>query len=168
MATRGRKGNSRVTLHSQEVNFSLDNTTVATALAGGTVFANSFRDGDVLNLRAFGDIGTVGAAPGTLTVEVLVGGTAIVTYVSATLATTLTDEPFFINADVILRSLGTAGTAVAGISVQSGEVTLDGAASQSTAQAVNTTTDTAVTLRFTWSVADALNVLDVEGLTITV
>jgi hypothetical protein len=168
MATRGRKGNGTVQVHSQEANFSHDNSTDAALLTAYTLRPKSVRDGDVIHIKAHGAISTVGAAPGTMTIAVLVGGVTIVSYLSATLTTGLAAEGFFIDAMITVRSVGATGTAVAGISVQSGDATVDGAANQSTAQTVNFDTASAVTLSFDWSVANAANILDVEGFSVQV
>ena len=168
MATRGRKGNGTVQVHSQEANFSHDSSTTVALLTAYNLPANSVRDGDVLHIKAHGAISSAGSGPGTLAIAVLVGGVTIVTYTTPTLTTSLSAEGFFIDAMITIRSVGSAGLVVAGISVQSGDTTVDGAESQSTGQAVNFTTNSAVTLSFDWSVADAGNILDVEGFSVQV
>lgn len=168
MATRGRKGNGKVQVHSQEANVSHDNSTDVALLTAYSLPAKSVNDGDVIHFSAHGAISSAGSSPGTLAIAVLVGGVTILTYTTPTLTTSLSAEGFYITGFITIRSVGATGTAVAGISVQCGDTTVDGAAQQGTAQTVNFDTASAVTLSFDWSVADAGNVLDVDGFEVRV
>ncbi len=163
MSNRGLKGNGQMQVHSQEVNFSHDNSTAVKLMTAYTLPSKSVNVGDVFHFSAHGAISSKSSAAGTLTIAVLVGGVTVVTKTTGTLTSSLSAEGLLITGFITIRSVGDTGTAVAGFGVISNDSTVLTAANQGTAQTVNFDTESAITLSLKWSVADAANILDIEG-----
>lgn len=97
---------------------SISNTTTATSLLLGTTQANfglaaSYleRPGDVLMVEANGDISNIVTTPGTLTLDVRLGGTVVATSGTIQLSTTAhTTLPFWLRWTLTTKTVGSAAS----------------------------------------------------------
>jgi hypothetical protein len=131
-------------------------TTVAsTTLWTGITNANELKAYRVYNVKGCGLINNVSAA-GVVTVTVNFGATAIITFVSP--SAKLTNDPYHFEVVVTVRTTGAAGTVSA-----FGELTVDATTGSKTTHvvtesiAVDTTIANNITVKATWSAANAAN-----------
>lgn len=134
----------------------VSNTTTETAFSNGTVTipANTLKVGDVIRVRAQG-IATSTNSTDTLNVKLKIGTTVIVATGALDVAN---NDIFLIDATLVIRTIGAAGTFIA-----TGTVTI-GASGTATAKAFNlaetaidTTAAQTITVTATWSVASPSN-----------
>lgn len=142
----------------------LTNSTVETALSSYTIPANTLQVGDQITVKGEG-IATATNSTDTLKVKLYIGSTAIFDSGALDVAD---NDIYEFEATIIIRTIGASGTLVA-----EGTVTI-GTPGTSTVKAfklastaVDTTATQALTLKGTWSVANAGNsvrsdVFDVE------
>lgn len=143
------------------------NTTTQTAFdKAHTIPANSLRAGDIIRVRAQG-IATATNSTDTLAATLRLGNTDVVATPAVDVAN---NDIFYLDVDIVIRTVGAGGTFVAAGAVAngaSGTATCRPANKASTA--VDTTADISVNVTATWSVANAgnscrLDVLDVQVL----
>ncbi len=147
---------------------SVTNTIVETAFNKSvTIPANRLKKGDVIRIRGQGIV-TNQNATDTLTVQLKVGGTAGVQIATTGAIDPATNDIFYIEADLVVRTVGVAGTIVAtGLQALGTPGTVTGKPFLKASTVVDTTITQDLVVSATWSAASAsnivrLDVLDVE------
>jgi predicted RecA/RadA family phage recombinase len=144
------------------------NTTVETAFNRSvTIPAGRLKKGDVIRVRGQGIV-TSQNATDTLTVQLKLGGTAGVQIATTGAVDPATNDIFYIEADLVVRTVGAAGTIVAtGLQALGTPGTVTGKPFFKASTVVDTTITQDLVVSATWSAASAANivrldVLDVE------
>jgi hypothetical protein len=132
--------------------------------------------GRALNLKIWGKVSSIVTTPGTLTFQIRYGGvTGTSLCASAAIALNAvaqTTDTFMIDADIIVRSEGTSGTAIAQASVLLGpdastNVVNFMPATGAAVTTIDTTSSKALSVTAQFSVANAGNTLTVQQYYIT-
>jgi predicted RecA/RadA family phage recombinase len=147
---------------------SILNTIVETAFNKSvTIPANRLKRGDVIRVRGQGIVTSQNAAD-TLTVQLKLGGTAGVQIATTGAVDPATNDLFYFEADLVVRTVGMAGTIVAtGLQALGTPGTVTGKPFLKASTVVDTTITQDLVVTATWSAASAsnnvrLDVLDVE------
>lgn len=147
---------------------SVTNTIVETAFNKSvTIPANRLKKGDVIRVRGQGIV-TNQNATDTLTVQLKVGGTAGVQIATTGAVDPATNDLFYIEAYVVVRTVGVGGTIVAtGLQALGTPGTVTAKPFLKASTVVDTTITQDLVVSATWSAASAsnivrLDVLDVE------
>ena len=161
------RGGSPLAYANTAASGAISNTTTETAFdKAKTIAANTLRAGDVLRVRAQG-IATSTNSTDTLTVKLYVGSLVIVTTGAVDVAN---NDIFFIDAVIVIRTIGASGTVVATGTVGLGaEGTVTAKPFKLASSTLDTTAANDVACKATWSVASSsdscrLDVLTVEKL----
>jgi len=146
----------------------VNNSDVETTLLGAgrgtlTIPANEVIVGTSIRVRMGGVYGSKGAAPGTLTINVLIGGVSIGTHIE-TLNANETNQPWELVAILSVRTIGAAGTIQASARwlheyAQGGEVTDMGDFGVIAVATVDTTAPMVIDVTADFSAADAANTI---------
>lgn len=86
--------------------------TAETVVKTVTIAADEFEDGDILRIKAYGNLSAFSGSP-TFTIRLRyngTGGTALCTWTRASLGAGMPSEKFELDADVNIHSLGASGT----------------------------------------------------------
>jgi predicted RecA/RadA family phage recombinase len=142
---------------------SVTNTITETAFNKSvTIPANRLKKGDVIRVRGQGIV-TNQNATDTLTIQLKLGGTAGVQIVTTGAIDPATNDIFYIEADLVVRTVGVAGTIVAtGLQALGTPGTVTGKPFLKASTLVDTTITQDLIVSATWSAASAANIVRLD------
>jgi predicted RecA/RadA family phage recombinase len=142
---------------------SVTNTITETAFNKSvTIPANRLKKGDVIRVRGQGIV-TNQNATDTLTIQLKLGGTAGVQIVTTGAIDPATNDIFYLEADLVVRTVGVAGTIVAtGLQALGTPGSVTGKPFLKASTVVDTTITQDLVISATWSAASASNIVRLD------
>lgn len=147
----------------------ITNTTTETAFNKSvTIPAGRLKKGDVIRVRGQGIV-TNQNATDTLIVQLKLGGTAGVQIVTTGAVDPATNDMFYLEADLVVRTVGVGGTIVAtGLQALGTPGTVSGKPFLKASTVIDTTITQDLVITATWSAASAANIVRLDVLDVEV